>query len=442
MTTISDNEVLTRVAPGTLLGNFMREYWVPAALSSELKADGAPVRLMLLGERLIAFRDSIGRVGVMDHRCPHRCASLFFGRNEHEGIRCAYHGWKFDVEGNCLDMPNVPKHQAFTEKVKAKAYPAVERYGLIWTYMGKRAVPPPMPCFESVMIADDSERGQFMVQRECNYLQALEGDIDTSHLGFLHIGSVEADEADQSHNGRYALENRAPEYHVADTDWGTMYAAYRPGGKDEIYWRFAHFMFPFWTIPPDGNFRDHVIARAWVPMDDAHTMFVHCMWKKNTPGLRRLKDGSPIPGMAITQPQDYLPNTTDWHGRWRLKANGTNDYMIDRDKQRKNVIYSGIDGLHLQDQAITESMGPIVDHAFENLAISDLMIGRTRRRIVRAVRAHAEGIVPPGVDNPETYQGARGGDFVGPSSVGWLQAYSDEMRASQNPTGVLRMAAE
>ncbi|MGZ5853929.1 MAG: Rieske 2Fe-2S domain-containing protein [Xanthobacteraceae bacterium] len=441
MTTISDNEVLTRVAPGTLLGNFMREYWVPAALSSELKADGAPVRLMLLGERLIAFRDSIGRVGVMDHRCPHRCASLFFGRNEHEGIRCAYHGWKFDVEGNCLDMPNVPKHQAFTEKVKAKAYPAVERYGLIWTYMGKRAVPP-MPCFESVMIADDSERGQFMVQRECNYLQALEGDIDTSHLGFLHIGSVEADEADQSHNGRYALENRAPEYHVADTDWGTMYAAYRPGGKDEIYWRFAHFMFPFWTIPPDGNFRDHVIARAWVPMDDEHTMFVHCMWKKNTPGLRRLKDGSPIPGMAITQPQDYLPNTTDWHGRWRLKANGTNDYMIDRDKQRKNVIYSGIDGLHLQDQAITESMGPIVDHAFENLAISDLMIGRTRRRIVRAVRAHAEGIVPPGVDNPETYQGARGGDFVGPSSVGWLQAYSDEMRASQNPTGVLRMAAE
>ena len=432
----------TRVGPGTPLGEMMREYWVPAALSSELKADGDPVRLMLLGEKLIAFRDSRGRVGVMDHRCPHRCASLFFGRNEKEGIRCAYHGWKFDVEGNCLDQPNVPKHQAFAEKVKAKAYPAVERYGMIWTYMGKRQVPPPMPCFESVMIADDDERVQFMVQRECNYLQALEGDIDTSHLGFLHLGNTQAEDADQSHIGKYGLENRTPEYHVADTDWGTMYAAYRPGGQDEIYWRFAHFMFPFWTIPPDGAFRDHVIARAWVPMDDEHTMFVHCMWKKNGQGLRKLKDGSPIPGMSPTLPQDYLPNTTDWHGRWRLKANRDNDYLIDREAQRTNKLYSGIAGIHLQDQAVTESMGGIADHAFENLAISDLMISRTRRRIVRAARAHAEGIVPPGVDNPETYQGARGGDFVGPASIGWLQSYSDEMRASQNPTGKLRMAAE
>ena len=442
MTAINDNELLTRVGPGTPMGNFMREYWVPACLSSELVADGPPLRLMLLGEKLIAFRDSKGRVGVMDHRCPHRCASLFFGRNEHEGIRCSYHGWKFDVAGNCLDMPNVPKHQAFESKVKAKAYPAVERYGLIWTYMGKRAAPPPLPCFEAVMIPEDGERAQFMVQRECNYLQALEGDIDTSHLGFLHMGCVTSEGADQSHPGRYALEHRAPEYHVADTDWGTMYAAYRPGGPNEIYWRFAHFMFPFWTIPPDGNFRDHVIARAWVPMDDEHTMFVHCMWRKNSPGLRKLRDGSPIPGVGMIQAQDYLPNTTDWHGRWRLKANATNDYMIDREQQAKNINYCGIDGLHLQDQAITESMGPIVDHSFENLAISDLMVSRTRRRIARAVRAHAEGIVPPGVDNPETYQGARGGDFVGPDTIGWLQAYSDEMRASKNPTGVLRIAAE
>jgi phthalate 4,5-dioxygenase oxygenase subunit len=442
MTVTSDSELLTRVGPGTPMGNFMREYWVPAALSSELTADGPPVRLMLLGEKLIAFRDSKGRVGVMDHRCPHRCASLFFGRNEKDGIRCAYHGWKFDVEGNCLDQPNVPKHQAFEHKVKAKAYPAVERYGLVWTYMGKREQMPPLPCFESVMIADDSERVQFMVQRECSYLQAFEGDIDTSHLGFLHIGSVEAEQADPGHNGKYALINRAPEYHVADTDWGTMYAAYRGGGPNEIYWRFAHFMFPFWTIPPDGNFRDHVIARAWVPMDDEHTMFVHCMWKKNTPGLRKLKDGSPIPGMTPVRPEDMLPNTTDWHGRWRLKANRGNDYLMDRDKQKQNVLYAGIEGIHTQDQAITESMGPIVDHSFENLAISDLMIRRTRHRMLRALRAHMEGIVPPGVDNPETYQGARGGDFVGPSSIGWLQAYSDEMRASQNPTGVLRIAAE
>jgi phenylpropionate dioxygenase-like ring-hydroxylating dioxygenase large terminal subunit len=401
-------------------------------------ADGAPIRLMLLGEKLVAFRDTKGRVGVMDHRCPHRCASLFFGRNEKDGLRCAYHGWKFDVEGHCLDMPNVPKHQAFPQAVKAKAYPVVERNGLIWTYMGARKEPPPLPVFEAALLGDEERNLQF-VQRECNWLQALEGDIDTSHFGFLHIGSIEADEAEEGHHGRYALIDRAPEYHVADTDWGTMYAAHRPADPGNTYWRFAQFLFPFWTMPPDGNFRDHVIARAWVPMDDEHTMFVHISWKKNTPGLRKLKDGSQIPGATIGQ--RYMPGDTGWYGRWRLAANETNDYLIDRDSQ-KNASFSGIDGIHLQDQAMTESMGGIVDHTMEHLAVSDRMIARTRRRMILAARAAEEGIAPPGVDNPETYQGARGGDFVGPSTVGWLQAYSDEIRASLNPTGALRVAAE
>jgi phthalate 4,5-dioxygenase oxygenase subunit len=254
MTTQAEGHLLTRVGPGTPMGKFMREYWIPAVLSSELTANSPP-----------------------------RGASLFFGRNDKDGLRCAYHGWKFDVAGNCLDMPNVPKHQAFPHRVGAKAYPTAERFGLIWTYMGERMEPPPLPLFESVMVADDSERNLFMVQRECSYLQALEGDIDTSHLGFLHMGGVEAEDTEPGHLGRYALSNRAPEYHVADTDWGTMYSAYRPGAPGETYWRFAHFMFPFWTIPPDGAFREHVVARAWVPMDDNHTMFVHAAWKKNAP---------------------------------------------------------------------------------------------------------------------------------------------------------------
>lgn len=218
-----------------------------------------------------------------------------------------------------------------------------------------------------------------------------------------------------------------------------MYAAHRPADNFNTYWRFSHFMFPFWTVPPDGFLQDHVIARAWVPMDDTHTMFFHLSWKKNTPGLRKLKDGTQIPGAGIGN--TFLPNTTDWFGRWRLAANASNDYMIYREVQR-TASYSGIDGIHLQDQALTESMGAIVDHTFENLAISDLMINRTRRRIQLAARAAAEGITPPGVDNPEIYHGARGGDFIGPKSVGWLQAYSDELRVSKNPTGVLKPAAE
>ena len=134
-----DSEDLVRVGPGTAMGEMMRQYWIPAAMSSELERDGAPTRIMMLGERLIAFRDSSGRVGIMDHRCPHRCASLFLGRNGENGLRCVYHGWKFDAAGNCVDMPSVPAHQDFKEKVKAKAYPAMERAGVGWSIW---AVPP------------------------------------------------------------------------------------------------------------------------------------------------------------------------------------------------------------------------------------------------------------------------------------------------------------
>src|ERR1700723_2368743 len=144
-----DSEDLFRVGPGKTVGKFMRQYWLPAAMSSELKANGAPMRLMLIGEQLIAFRDSSGRIGVMDHKCPHRCASLFLGRNEENGIRCVYHGWKFDVDGQCVDMPSVPARLDFKDKVHAKAYKASERNGLIWVYMGEdQANPPPLPNIE------------------------------------------------------------------------------------------------------------------------------------------------------------------------------------------------------------------------------------------------------------------------------------------------------
>jgi nitrite reductase/ring-hydroxylating ferredoxin subunit len=439
MTSAQDSELLTRTGPGTPMGRLMREYWIPACLSSELAADAAPTRLMLLGEKLVAFRDTQGRVGILDHQCPHRCASLFYGRNEESGLRCVYHGWKFDVAGNCLDMPNVPPHQAFPQRVKAKAYPAVERNGLVWTYMGTRAEAPPLPALETVLMPQ-SEMQIFCVQRQCNWLQALEGDIDTSHFGFLHAGAVRPEDVAPDHHSRFALLNRAPEYHVADTDWGTMYAAHRPADPGNTYWRFAHFLFPFWSMPPDGGFARHIVARAWVPMDDEHTMFVHLSWKGNTPPLRTLKDGSTMPGAAFGM--KFLPNTTDWHGRWRLAANSSNDYLIDRAIQ-DGKSYSGIDGIHLQDQAMTESMGGIVDHGFEHLAISDYMINRTRQRLVQAARAFAEsGVVPPGVEHPESYQGARSGDFVAPAGLSWLQAYADQIREAANPTGALRAAAE
>jgi len=175
MTTKVEGAELTRTGPGTAMGDLMRQYWIPAAASTELVCGAAPIRLVLLGEKLIAFRDSAGRVGVMDHRCPHRGASLFLGRNEEEGIRCIYHGWKYDVAGNCLEMPNLPHHQDFSRKVRAKAYRTVERAGLVWVYMGARAEAPALPAIEALDVPED-ELGINLIQRDCNYLQALEGD--------------------------------------------------------------------------------------------------------------------------------------------------------------------------------------------------------------------------------------------------------------------------
>jgi phthalate 4,5-dioxygenase oxygenase subunit len=431
-----DSADLTRVGPGTVMGELMRQYWLPAVMSSELERDGPPLRLMLLGERLIAFRDSSGRVGVMDHRCPHRCASLFLGRNEENGIRCVYHGWKYDVAGNCVDMPNMPAHQDYKNRVKAKAYQAAERNGLVWVYMGPRAEAPPLPAIEAALLPE-SESQIWFAQRECNWLQALEGDIDTSHFGFLHAGSVDPADVAPDNLLRYTVTNRAPEYHVAETPWGTMYAAYREAEANQTYWRFANFLFPFWTQTPQGPF-DRVGSRAWVPMDDTHTMFVSLSWRNMPRPQGPFNDARVVRGSTLGQ--DFLPNTSDWHGRWRLSSNGANDWNIDREAQQSGQIYTGITNIHVQDQAVTESMGPVTDHLFEHLGPSDRMIGRTRRRLLRAARAlRREGAVPPGVDDSELHLEVRSGDFLADARIGWREAYAQQLKRAVRP---LKRAAE
>jgi phenylpropionate dioxygenase-like ring-hydroxylating dioxygenase large terminal subunit len=245
MASTGNSAELTKVGPATVMGELMRQYWIPAALSSELTRDGAPLRLMLLGEKLVAFRDSAGRVGVIDHRCPHRCASLFLGRNEAGGLRCIYHGWKFGTDGRCVDMPNVPQHHDFKRKVRAKAYATMERAGIIWAYMGAADAAPPMPALE-VLCFPAEEVGVRCIQRDCNYLQALEGDIDTSHFGFLHAGHVDINDVPEDHPIHHTLTNRAPEYHVADTAWGTQYAAYRRPWPHQLAFR----QFPVSVLDP------------------------------------------------------------------------------------------------------------------------------------------------------------------------------------------------
>ncbi|MCK9512486.1 MAG: Rieske 2Fe-2S domain-containing protein [Pigmentiphaga sp.] len=415
---------LTRVGPGTVMGEFMRQYWMPALMSSEVKADGDPVRLMILGEKLVAFRDTHGRVGIMDHRCPHRCASLFLGRNEEGGLRCVYHGWKFDADGHCVDMPNVAPHQDFKSRVHAKAYRTAERNGLVWVYMGRhQASPPPLPQIEANLIPNSEI---WCLQRECNWLQALEGDIDTSHVGFLHVGMLGPDDLPEDHPMRPTVINRSPEFEVRNTDWGAMYGGFRPNDDGQMSWRVAHFMFPFWTQTPNARFSTRAIARAWVPMDDHHSMLFDISGgvdEGNPAYISTRKNGEPLYEKFV-----YEPNTTDWYGRWRCRDRAYNDWGIDRESQRSGEQYTGIGNITIQDQAVTESMGSITDHAFEHLAPTDQMIARTRRRVLMAARAWRDkGVLPPGSEEPAVYQGARSGSFLHAPEVSLEHAYEAQL---------------
>src|SRR5919197_2841073 len=333
-------ELISQVGPGTPMGELMRQYWIPCMLSSELPTpDGDPVRVRLRGERLIAFRDTNGKVGLLENNCPHRGASLFFGRNEACGLRCVYHGRKFDVTGQCVDMPNEPPESNFKDKVRATTYPTQERGGIVWAYLGPRSAPPPLPDLEPNMLPD-GEWGVQAVQRECNWLQGLEGDIDTSHLGFLHFGAAEPESMRDGTFAYYTVKNRAPHYKVVDTPGGAMYGAYRPADEGREYWRVAQFLFPFYVMIPTGVLGLQRWVRAWVPMDDEHMMFFS-MYGVDAIG------GNPGASTAAQRQIPLQPNTTDWLGRFRQVQNASNDYLIDRDKQRHGD-FTGISGIHQQ----------------------------------------------------------------------------------------------
>ena len=427
----TDGFDLTRVGPGTVMGEMMRQYWIPAAASSELKPDGDPMRLMLLGEQLIAFRDSSGRVGVLDHQCPHRCASLFLGRNEQDGIRCVYHGWKFDVEGRCLEMPNVPPPQDFKEKVRAKSYRVREQAGLIWVYMGSRAEAPPLPMLEALFVPEQD----LTVYACCNVKPTgcrASKAISTPRISASSMPAI----------SRPKISRKATRH---ATRWPTERPntrSARPNGARcmaRIGLKRAERCIGAWRTSacrsgprrPNADFADHVVAKAWVPMDDTHTMLISIFGgraKGATYSSSKLKSGAGIPG---ADGLDYLPNTTDWFGRWRAAQNIGNDWQIDRVAQRENRIYTGIRNIVIQDQAVTESMGPIVDHTKEHLAPSDVMISRTRRRLLTVARAFAKnGTVPPGVDDAEVFWKARAGSFYADDKIDWLDAYQQQLKTA------------
>ena len=270
MLNAQDNELLCRDGPGTPMGELLRRFWVPVLRSEDLpEPDCDPVELRVFGEDYMAFRDSNGRIGILEALCPHRRAPLFYGRNEQSGMRCIYHGWKFDVEGNCVDMPSEPAQYEFSKKVRPIGFPAEEWGGVIWGYFGPADKKPELPQVEWFRVPP-SHRYIAKYNQECNIVQATEGDIDSSHIGFLH---QELGSGMQQVSGEYKywLSDRSPRWIIKSTDYGIMLAAQRNAEEDTHYWRINQWLMPFYTMIAMQVDQRRGHGHMWVPVDDEHT---------------------------------------------------------------------------------------------------------------------------------------------------------------------------
>ena len=423
-----DNELLTRTGPGTPMGELLRRYWMPVVQSNELPAGGRVKRVQVLCERLIAHRAPDGRPGLIAEFCPHRGASLYFGRNEQGGMRCPYHGWKFGMDGQCLEMPNEPPESTFASKVCTTAYPCVDRGGITFAYMGPGA-PPPVPEFEFMALPESHVFTSKRVQ-DCNWFQAMEGGIDSSHISFLHSPlrhdaadiTTDMDRVSFGVGAAVATGDRAPRFEVVDTDYGVLIGARRNEPDGRWHWRVTQYCLPFWTMPPAGQGEKVIQSHIWVPMDDTHVVNWMVTWHTERP-LAREEIQLHIEGKGA-HVCDYAPATTEPYGDVRTAANRDNDYLMDWDVHRTKM-YCGIPGFGVQDKAVQESQGGpggIVDRSIERLGTSDTAIIQVRKRLIAAARAlRDQGTPAPGVNVPNSFS-VRSTSIVLPPGAPWVDA--------------------
>jgi phthalate 4,5-dioxygenase len=411
------NEKLTRVEAGTPMGELMRRYWIPACLSEEVpEPDCDPVRVRLLAEDLVAFRDSAGEIGLVDAYCAHRRAPLFFGRNEECGIRCVFHGWKYDVLGNCVDMPSEPPYSKFRLKVGIKAYPAYEAGGIVWTYMGPQQLMPPPPDYEW-MRAPETHRRVSKTGEACNYLQAVEGGIDTAHSSFAHNNDLASNKLLRNIDTHPTLE-------VDDTAYGYTYASIRNIADDQSYIRVYQYLMPFQQMRAAMLTREGepeklptMRGHLWAPIDSEHTYVYNwiCAADESTP----ISDArwQALEHRSGRGEEDMVP------GAYWLKRNPSNDYLIDRQVQRTKT-FTGISGVNTQDFALQEGMGPIVDRSLEALGSTDRAIQAARRMLLEEMDRVDAGVELRGTD-PDTYRHVRATDLLAPRGSDWREASKD-----------------
>ena len=401
MLSTDDTELLTRVGPGTPMGNLMREYWMPLIYSWEIPPDGQQKRVRVLGENLLAWRSTGGTASFTQERCPHRGASLFYGRNEENGLRCAYHGWKFDTTGQCIEMPNEVAESNFKAKVQITTYKGADYGGMTWIYMGPRQDNPPgVPEFEWGAVPDDQRALYRKSVYEWNWMQSLEGEMDSTHVYFLHARNK------RESSPKFGLFHTglSAKFHLREADYGLMYAAEREEEDGNVYWRTTNFMFPFYGMFPGSP--TSVPLSIYVPIDDHHTLHMGVRWHptaKMTGALWPSADlptnkGELVEGMGPMRPEQKGKFYSDWWPEARIDT----DFLMDLESKKLNV--TGIPSVRLQDAAVLQSMGPIMDRTVEHLCTTDAAIIKVRRKLIAAAKnLRDNGVIPPGVDNPEWY---------------------------------------
>ena len=420
MLSAAENTLLTTVTGDAPMGRLMRSYWLPAALSEEVaENDGTPIPLRLFGEDLVLFRDTAGRLGLMDAHCPHRLASLALGRNEEGGLRCVYHGWKFDVTGACLEMPTEPAGYGYRDRMSVRSYAVREAGGLVWAYLGPADREPVFPAYDFLSLPV-AQRSIIKMGERANFFQALEGSLDSSHSWFLHRGTIPDWEKRSS-----VSSDLSPKLEAEDTDYGFRYAAIRKpnlhADRDK-YVRVTLFAAPSTAfIPRPLEPTQHAHVNIFVPIDDTTTMFYDIFFSQ---------DGSPIDEAAMRRDLRAEPGV-DLDHRWMRRATEANGWNQDRTAMKRGS-WLGIDGFQNQDMACQESMGPIVNRPGEHLGTSDVAIIRLRRRMIDAVNRFVAGEAPLGLDTRVAYETMRSEQLVIPIDQPWqsVGAFAGEYPAA------------
>ena len=407
MLSAEDNDLLTQTDAGTPMGEYFRRFWQPVALSQELaEPDGTPVRVNIMGEELVAFRDTDGRIGLIEARCPHRGADMFYGRNEECGLRCVYHGWKFDVEGKAVDLPNVPPGARHHDTVRVKAYPTREDGGFVWGWLGPEGAAPEIPQIEFTLMPP--ERRYVTKQLiECNWAQVMEGDLDTSHFSFLHMPAPQVpsnenpDAPADERRLRWIRADPMPNFQILEHDVGFVVGGARQADDEGIYWRMTQFMLPSHGTGPSAMPGETYFGFTVVPVTDRASWIYTYAWNPEREiGAEERAKLDAGHGIIAKLGPDYVP-----------LANRDNDYLIDRELQKTGT-YTGVRGLAEQDLMIQQSQGYIVDRTKEVLTATDAAVVKFRRTLLEGAKALAAGDEPKAPRRAEAYRTRPGSWFA------------------------------